>query len=152
LDRYDGFSNYAATKSRVFNGGGVQVLNRDDRWSMGMARAGRTIFTFGRGAPQAGDEWGIAAGTDGAGGGAQALVHGARRPLGAGELPVDGLHNAANALAAHALCSALGLSEEATADALRSYTGLPHRLQKVGEMDGVAWYDDSKGTNVGATV
>ncbi len=65
---------------------------------------------------------------------------------------MKGLHNAANALAAHALCHALGLPDEPTAAALETFTGLPHRLQKVGEVEGVAFYDDSKGTNVGATV
>jgi UDP-N-acetylmuramoylalanine--D-glutamate ligase len=79
-------------------------------------------------------------------------MHGARRLLALDELPAKGLHNAGNALDAHAQCSALGLPDESTAAALRSYRGLPHRLQKVGEKDGVAWYDDSKGTNVGATV
>jgi UDP-N-acetylmuramoylalanine--D-glutamate ligase len=151
MDRYDGLSDYAAAKSRVFNGDGVQVLNRDDRWSMGMARAGRTILTFGRGAPRADDEWGILSGGVGRRS-APALMHGARRLLELDELPAKGLHNAGNALAAHALCSALGLPDESTAAALRSYRGLPHRLQKVDEKDGVAWYNDSKGTNVGATV
>src|SRR4029077_16020389 len=128
MDRYNGLSDYAAAKSRVFNGNGVQVLNREDRWSMGMARAGRTILTFGRRAPQGDNEWGIA-GAD------PALMRGAQRLLALDELPVAGLHNAANALAAHALCSALGLPDEETAGALRSYRGLPHRLQKVGEKD-----------------
>jgi UDP-N-acetylmuramoylalanine--D-glutamate ligase len=150
LDRYDGLSDYAAAKSRVFNGNGVQVLNRDDRRSLDMARAGRPVLTFGRDAPCGDNEWGIVDGGDGRGG--PALMHGPRRILGVGELAVAGLHNAANALAAHALCTAVGLPEEPTAAALRSYRGLPHRLQKVGEKDGVSWYDDSKGTNVGATV
>jgi len=145
MDRYDGLADYAAAKSRVFSGDGVQVLNRDDRWSMSMARAGRTILTFGRDAPHTENEWGI-------GGGAPALMRGGKRLLAVDELPVKGLHNAANALAAHALCSALGLPDEATAAALRSFAGLPHRLQKVGEIAGVPFYDDSKGTNVGATV
>jgi UDP-N-acetylmuramoylalanine--D-glutamate ligase len=153
MDRYEALSDYAAAKSRVFNGNGVQVLNREDRWSMGMARAGRTVLTFGRRAPRADNEWGIGTGDDPGGRrSASALMHGGQRLLALDELPVEGLHNAANALAAHALCSALGLPEDSTAAALRSYHGLPHRLQKVGERDGVAWYDDSKGTNVAATV
>ena len=146
MDRYAGLADYAAAKSRVFNGNGVQVLNRDDRWSMGMARAGRTLLSFGRGAPQGQDEWGISDA------GRPALLHGPRRLLALDEVPVAGLHNAANALAAHALCTALGLPQASTAAALKSYAGLPHRLQKVAELDGVAYYDDSKGTNVGATV
>jgi UDP-N-acetylmuramoylalanine--D-glutamate ligase len=68
------------------------------------------------------------------------------------ELPLAGLHNAANALAAHALAHALGLPDEPLARALREFRGLPHRMQKVAEIAGVAFYDDSKGTNVGATV
>jgi UDP-N-acetylmuramoylalanine--D-glutamate ligase len=62
------------------------------------------------------------------------------------------LHNAANALAAHALGSAIGLEPEAMARAIREFKGLPHRLQRVAEARGVRFYDDSKGTNVGASV
>ena len=147
MDRYDGLADYAAAKARVFHGKGVQVLNRDDRWSMGMARAGRTILTFGRGAPRAESEWGIVGGEP-----SLWLARGSKRLIAVSGLPVKGLHNAANALAAHALCHALGLADESTAAGLETFTGLPHRLQKVGEIKGVAFYDDSKGTNVGATV
>jgi UDP-N-acetylmuramoylalanine--D-glutamate ligase len=62
------------------------------------------------------------------------------------------LHNAANALAALALCRALGLPLEPLLGALREFKGLPHRVEPVGEAQGVRWYDDSKGTNVGSTV
>jgi UDP-N-acetylmuramoylalanine--D-glutamate ligase len=68
------------------------------------------------------------------------------------ELKVAGLHNAANALAALALCRAIRLPYEPLLDALFNFEGLPHRVQKVGELAGVTFYDDSKGTNVGATV
>jgi UDP-N-acetylmuramoylalanine--D-glutamate ligase len=147
LDRYDGMSDYAAAKARVFTGDGVQVVNRDDRRSLGMARPGRTLCTFGLTAPRGESEWGIAA--EGAGG---ALAHGARRLMAVSELPLAGLHNAANALAAHALVRAIGLPDEPLVAALREFRGLPHRMQKVAEIAGVAFYDDSKGTNVGATV
>ncbi len=147
LDRYDGMADYAAAKARVFAGGSVQVLNRDDRWSMGMARAGRTTFTFGLGKPHADSEWGIAPGR-----GAGMLARGAHPLMAVHELPLAGLHNAANALAAHALAHAIGLPDEPLAAALREFQGLPHRVQKVAEIGGVAFYDDSKGTNVGATV
>src|SRR2546427_9807152 len=63
-----------------------------------------------------------------------------------------GLHNAANALAALALCRALGLPLTPLLAAMREFKGLPHRGELVGEADGVRWYDDSKGTNVGSTV
>jgi UDP-N-acetylmuramoylalanine--D-glutamate ligase len=148
LDRYEGMQDYAAAKSRVFSGNGVQILNRDDRWSMGMARAGRTIFTFGLSAPRSESEWGVTEAR-----GERALAHGRHRLMTLAELPLAGGHNAANALAAHALTHAAGgVPDEAAADALRRFEGLPHRVQHVAEFAGVAFYDDSKGTNVGATV
>ncbi len=147
LDRYDGMTDYAAAKARVFTGSGVQVLNRDDRWSMGMARAGRTLYTFGLGAPCADTEWGIARGP-----GAGTLVRG-RHPLMAVDgLALTGLHNAANALAAHALAHAIGAPDDALERALKSFAGLPHRMQKVAELAGITYFDDSKGTNVGAAM
>jgi len=146
LDRYDGMSEYTAAKSRVFAGNGVQVLNRDDRLTLNMARAGRTAYTFGRTAPHGELEWGVTSG------GARALAHGTRRLMAIDELPLAGLHNTANALAAHALAHAIGLPDEPLVRALREFQGLPHRMQKVAEVEGVAFYDDSKGTNVGATV
>ncbi len=146
LDRYEGMTDYAAAKARVFAGNGVQVLNRDDRLTLDMARTGRTIHTFGLAAPRDDSEWGIASD------GARALARGTRRLMAASELPLAGLHNAANALAAHALASAIGLPEEPLARALREFRGLPHRTQKVAEIAGVTFFDDSKGTNVGATV
>jgi UDP-N-acetylmuramoylalanine--D-glutamate ligase len=68
------------------------------------------------------------------------------------QLPIHGLHNAANALAASALARTLGVSLEQIAGGLRTFRGLPHRLQLVAQRGGVDWYDDSKGTNVGATI
>jgi UDP-N-acetylmuramoylalanine--D-glutamate ligase len=147
LDRYGSMTDYAAAKARVFSGSGVQVLNRDDRLTLNMARAGRTRHTFGLSAPRAETEWGIVTA-----GGTRALAHGARRLLAVDELPLAGLHNAANALAAHALAHAIGLPDAPLLSALRSFQGLPHRMRKLAEIGGVAFYDDSKGTNVGATV
>ena len=147
LDRYDSMDDYAAAKARVFAGGGAQVLNRDDRWSMGMARTGRSLLTFGGGAPRAETEWGIRAER-----GADVLARGSRPLMELARLPVAGLHNAANALAAHALAHSIGAPDEALARALRSFQGLPHRMQQVAEHEGVIFLDDSKGTNVGATV
>jgi UDP-N-acetylmuramoylalanine--D-glutamate ligase len=80
------------------------------------------------------------------------LAQGATPLLALGELSITGLHNAANALAALALTRALDLSYAPLLAALRDFKGLPHRLEEVAEVDGVAYYDDSKGTNVGATV
>jgi UDP-N-acetylmuramoylalanine--D-glutamate ligase len=69
----------------------------------------------------------------------------------ADELQVSGLHNVANALAALALCRAIDLPLAPLCKALRTFKGLPHRVEKIAEISGVTYYDDSKGTNVGAT-
>jgi UDP-N-acetylmuramoylalanine--D-glutamate ligase len=144
LDRYDGIEEYAAAKARIFDGGGVQVLNRQDARSMNMARRGRHVVTFGLDTPPAEEHWGIR--------GKRMLARGTKELLCADALPVAGLHNAANALAALALGETLGLPLEAMSSGFTRFRGLPHRLQRVAEVRGVAFYDDSKGTNVGATV
>lgn len=147
LDRYDGLSGYAAAKARIFSGGGVQVLNREDRWSSGMALPGRAVVTFGLDAPPSPADWGLATAAAGAW-----LARGEERLLPVSEVPIPGRHNVANALAALTLASALGLPAEPLLAALRTFRGLPHRVQPIADLGGVLWYDDSKGTNVGATV
>jgi UDP-N-acetylmuramoylalanine--D-glutamate ligase len=153
LDRYHDMGEYIAAKARVFrsagHGSGVQILNRDDADSMGMALTGRLTITFGLGLPSPLHEgdWGI----EHEGGDAW-LVQGRQRVLNAAELRVAGMHNAANALAALALCRSVGLPLRPLLNALREFKGLPHRVEAVGEINGVMYYDDSKGTNVGATV
>ena len=147
LDRYGSVDEYVAAKARVFRGNGVQVLNRDDARSTAMALPGRAIATFGLDMPRNEQDWGIERD-----GGDIWLLQGSKRLLKAGELQVAGLHNAANALVALALCRAIGLPLPVLLDALRSFEGLPHRVQRVAEVDGVVYFDDSKGTNVGATV
>jgi UDP-N-acetylmuramoylalanine--D-glutamate ligase len=147
MDRYDSLKEYARAKERIFSGAGVQVLNRDDCWSMDMARKGRPCATFGLAAPRSQDEWGLLDGENG-----PALSNGDHALLPVRELQVTGLHNAANALAALALVQTIAVSERACLAALRQYKGLPHRLERVGVLGGVTFYDDSKGTNVGATV
>ena len=146
LDRYDGMASYAAAKARVFQGDGIQVLNREDDWSMGMRVPGRPMMSFGADSPGAHDEWGVEVDD-----GEAWLAHGSERLMRAAELPVRGRHNAANALAAMALCAAIGVPRAPMLAALRQYGGLPHRTQPVAEAAGVTFYDDSKGTNVGAT-
>ena len=142
LDRYDGMTDYAAAKARIFEGARAQVLNRDDAWSMGMARDSHAA-TFGLDAPESARDWGIAA---------DSLAHGGEKLMPLAELPVAGLHNAANALAALALGRAIGLETARMLEGLRRFRGLPHRLERVAEIRGIVFFDDSKGTNVGATV
>ncbi len=146
LDRYDGMDAYAAAKARIFHGNGVQVLNRDDARSYAMKVAARKQVSFGLNPPARDQDWGIT--RDGA---TTWLVQGAQKILRADEMQIAGLHNAANALAALALCRALDLPLAPLVAALRAFKGLPHRVEKVAEVAGVTYYDDSKGTNVGAT-
>jgi UDP-N-acetylmuramoylalanine--D-glutamate ligase len=80
------------------------------------------------------------------------LQRGATPLLEVSAMAMPGLHNVANGLAAHALASAIALPAEPLARALREFKGLPHRVQAVAEARGVRFYDDSKGTNVGASV
>jgi len=147
LDRYDGMDDYVKAKQRVFIGNGAQIINRADARSAGMALAGRAVHRFGTDAPHGKREWGIAGEGDGA-----ALMRNDRALLPLTQLPVAGLHNAANALAAGALCHAIGIDDAAMAQALRVFKGLPHRVEKITTIAGVTYYDDSKGTNVGSTV
>ena len=150
LDRYAGLAQYAAAKARVFQGSGVQLLNRNDSVSMALALPGRAQVTFGPDAPPLPEDFGIVStiGADGR----DWLARGSERILAADELPIPGAHNAANALAACALAHLAGAPLAMLADGLRSFHGLPHRMQRVALRRGAAWFDDSKGTNVGATV
>lgn len=148
LDRYANNMNlYAAAKARVFNGHGVQVLNRDDARSAAMGLAGRKQVTFGLNPPSSEQDWGISKEDA-----ITWLMQGGQKVMRADELQVTGLHNVANALAALALCRALDLPLPPLVEALRGFKGLPHRVQAVAEVNGIDYYDDSKGTNVGATV
>jgi len=151
MDRYSDMGEYIAAKARIFRAdehGGVQVLNRDDADSSAMALLERKHITFGVNSPPPGDEdWGIEQADEDIW-----LMQGKQRVMNASELMVEGLHNVANALAALALCRAIGLPLPPLLDALRNFKGLPHRVETVAEINGVIYYDDSKGTNVGATV
>ena len=151
LDRYIDLDEYASAKARIFQSAegapGVQVLNRADGRVRRMALADRHIITFGLDAPAADEDFGLRPNR-----GEPWIVQGERFLLPVSELPLAGLHNAANAMAALALCTSLGFDANALLPALRGFRGLPHRVEKIAEIDGVSWYDDSKGTNVGATV
>ena len=147
LDRYAGLAEYAGAKARIFAGDGVQVLNRCDAASMALSLPGRAQVTFGLDAPEMPEDFGILSIE-----GRAWLARGAQPILAVAELPLAGAHNAANALAACALAQFAGVPLAALAPGLRSFQGLPHRMQRVALRGGVEWLDDSKGTNVGATV
>lgn len=145
MDRYAALADYAAAKARVF-GDGLRVLNRDDAMVMAMAAPGARMETFGLNAGRSAAEWGIVEHD-----GRRWLARGRERLFPVDELPIAGLHNAANALAALALCRAIGLEYAPMLAALRTFKGLAHRVEFVAEVAGRTFYDDSKGTNVGAT-
>ncbi len=166
MDRYAGLDDYAAAKARVFGVAPgtrgkergakqppcIQVLNRDDPLVMAMAVPGLPQSTFGIAdapipAPLAPGFFGLATRKD-----RLWLCEGEEALLPVDKLPIAGLHNAANALAALALCRAIDLPYEGLIPALKTFEGLPHRVQRVAEVAGRTFYDDSKGTNVGATV
>ena len=143
LDRYDTLADYARAKERIFRHCGRRIVNRDDPWSAAMGDA--DAYSFGLGEPVDELQWGMDATR-------RTMRRGHEALLGVGEMAMPGLHNVANGLAAHALASAVGLAAAPLARALREFRGLPHRVQPVAEARGVRFYDDSKGTNVGASV
>jgi UDP-N-acetylmuramoylalanine--D-glutamate ligase len=147
LDRYIDLDDYAAAKARVFAGDGVQVLNRQDERVKRMALPGRQLVTFGLDAPGNEADFGLRENRN-----EPWLVQGDHFLMPVRELPIAGLHNAANAMAALALCSAIGFAPVRLLPALRDFRGLAHRVERVAEAGDVTWYDDSKGTNVGATL
>ncbi|MEQ1515182.1 MAG: UDP-N-acetylmuramoyl-L-alanine--D-glutamate ligase [Usitatibacteraceae bacterium] len=143
LDRYRSMKDYASAKQRIFMHAAHQVLNREDQASIQMRDAKLPRSTFGIDRAPGALDFGIDAG---------ALCEGQTQLMPLADMPVAGLHNAANALAAFALCRAIGVDASMLADGLREFRGLPHRLENVGVINGVTFYDDSKGTNVGSTV
>jgi UDP-N-acetylmuramoylalanine--D-glutamate ligase len=122
------------------------VVNADDRAVMAMVEPGREVLRFTLEEPGEGDFGLWREGSE------TWLARGRERWIAASELKISGDHNLANALAALAMGYALGLPQEGMLAALREFTGLAHRTTLVRERDGVRWFDDSKGTNVGATV
>jgi UDP-N-acetylmuramoylalanine--D-glutamate ligase len=150
IDRHGCFAAYAAAKARVLHGAAVAVLNRDDAAVAALAdglAVGQRVVWFGLGAPRGASDFGLVDRD-----GALHLARGNEALLPASALRLPGRHNIANALAALALVDALGVPLDKTLPALAAFTGLPHRTQFVAEHAGIAWYDDSKGTNVGATL
>ena len=146
MDRYCSLADYAGAKMRIFHGSGIQVLNRQDDWSRSMALPGRKVMTFGTDLPPTQEDFGMMPGDKEAW-----LMHGSTGLLRTSEMHIPGMHNISNALAAFALCHAIGLDFAPLVTALRNFKGLPHRVEWVAEIGGVTFYDDSKGTNVGAT-
>ncbi len=165
IDWHGSFDNYIAAKKRIFaHPETVRVLNREDPIVMGFAEEGASMCTFGGDAPSRVHDWGLDHFD-----GIQWLVYNeddsvalTKRKVLSGfveqrlmpreALLIRGRHNAMNALAALALTVSAGLPLAPALKALSVYRGEPHRVQFVMTVDGVDYIDDSKGTNVGATV
>ena len=151
LDRHGGFESYRAAKARIFRGAETAVLSGDDPWlaALGadLAGAGTRVLTFTVRPPRGEGEYGLVPH-----GGRTWLARGGDRRAALDELALPGGHNALNALAAMAVADEIGVGRRAVGNALRSFGGLAHRCEPVGRAGGARWYDDSKGTNVGATI
>ena len=145
LDRYRGITDYARTKERIFAHAEAAVVNLDDPIVAAMRRRDTPTATFSIVDPRA--DFSLA-GEDGH----EVLVRRGEPVLDCARMKIAGRHNAANALAALALGEAAGLGMPAMLAALESFPGLAHRCEWVADVDGVRYIDDSKGTNVGATV
>jgi len=175
LDWHGGLDAYAAAKGRIFGTQTVRVLNRDDARVMSLASTSgdAEVITFGVTEPQNDGDYGLLRDN-----GMVWLVEAhdrdasdeptpkrrrknesaatpdiaLKRLMPADALRIRGLHNAANALAAYALARAVGLPGAPLLHGLREYRGEPHRVELIASIDGIDYVDDSKGTNVGATV
>jgi UDP-N-acetylmuramoylalanine--D-glutamate ligase len=146
LDRYASVEDYVAAKQHVYHGDGVMIINRDDAIVAAMRDSTRRCISFGLDMPAEGD-FGVCQHQ-----GEAWLCYGKERWLAASDLKLPGRHNLANVLATLALGQAVDLPREAMVRAVRNFTGLAHRSEWIAEADGVNWYNDSKATNVGATV
>lgn len=178
LDWHGTMMAYAADKAKIFAINTVQVLNRDDAIVMQMQRLGATQYSFGLSEPQRANEYGLhhqngmnwlafaqplvdEEGVQKRKTKAQLAALANNQPeipsqlinlMPADALKIRGNHNAMNALAALALCRAIGLPQAPLLHGLRDYQGEPHRVELIATIAGVDYVDDSKGTNVGATV
>ena len=144
LDRYDSEQAYQDAKAKIYAGTGVKIINQDDPIVNSWSTEQRKQISFTLSQPQDND-FGLINKN------AQLwLAQGKQALLAVNDLKIAGKHNIANALAALALGSAIGLPIPAMLTAIQSYRGLPHRCYLVAEDQGVRWLDDSKATNVGA--
>jgi UDP-N-acetylmuramoylalanine--D-glutamate ligase len=146
MDRYADLPAYHLAKHRIFRGARQVVVNRDDPLSRPLVADDLPCWYFGLGKPDF-KRFGLVEEN-----GEKCLGYQFAALLPVRELKIRGAHNQSNALAALALGHAVGLPFEAMLQTLRNFAGLAHRCQWVGERAGVAYYDDSKATNVGAAL
>ncbi len=143
LDRHDGMDDYAKVKEKIFAGNGMMVLNEDDERVKAMHQPERSSIFFSINKQT--DFWLQQEQQS-------CLMHDDQVLLKQQDLQLEGLHNVSNALAALAMGWALQLPLAAMCQALKTFKGLEHRMQRVAKLQGVTWVNDSKATNVGACV
>jgi UDP-N-acetylmuramoylalanine--D-glutamate ligase len=167
LDRYHDLAAYAASKRRLFRrqgAGDLAVLNADDPITRTtLAAADRAAAGAGAPKPRCAAirrrlfsrRGAVEDGCYLAAGGTVVEVapgQPARELFAAAAVPLAGVQNLENAMAAALLARGMGASPEAVRQGLAGFVGLPHRMQRVAARHGVTWYDDSKGTNPAATI
>ena len=145
LDRHDSMKNYHLAKHRIFQGCKKVVVNRDDALTIPLVAADIDVVSWCMAEPETGG-FGLRRKKT-----VEYLCLGDDALLPVGELSLPGRHNIANALAALALGYSAGLPLEGMLATLRSFKGLPHRCERLADIGGVHYVNDSKGTNVGAT-
>lgn len=146
MDRYAGLPEYHAAKHRIFRGASKVVINREDVLTKPLLSSQISLSSFGLNQPDLGD-FGILEGLE-----RGYLSYGIERLMPVADMSLKGSHNVANALAALALGYAIDLPMKTMLECLKTFNGLPHRCETVAEFDGVLYIDDSKATNVGATI
>ncbi len=147
LDRHGNMLGYHMAKHRIFQGVKKVVYNRDDNLSRPLVPDVTPMQSFGLNAPDL-NQYGVLRDADGT----MWLARGRERLLKTSEMYIQGMHNVANALACLALGEAVGLPMQSMLDTLKTFKGLEHRCEYVKTVDNVRYYNDSKGTNVGATL
>ena len=147
LDRHGDMMGYHTAKHRIFQGVKKVVHNRDDSLTRPLVPDATPMQSFGLNAPDM-NQYGVLRETDGT----MWLARGRGRLLKSSDMYMQGTHNVANALACLALGEAIDLPLESMLETLKTFKGLEHRCEFVKDVNGVRYYNDSKGTNIGATL
>jgi len=147
MDRYVSFEEYCQAKQRIYAHAEIALINRDDPLTKPTTSFPKKIISFGLDKPPSADDWGLMEHQD-----QSWLCQGNTPLLTVTEVALLGKHNWVNSLAALAIGNALDIPMAAMLHVLKHFPGVPHRCERVAEQNGIAWINDSKGTNVAATL